>query len=160
MENNLDWVDELYNTYKDKWLKNKEFRKAAWTVGDHEHCLFDGKRISNYDNDDNDKQGYVSTTGWVWLCTDCFEALKQKGYNLPLTKNSVNMVKEALNEHKTVVISLNNEQYFINNNGKIIVEHNGSTKEYDSINAMEREQMFFGKPIREAIEEIYLGIIN
>lgn len=160
MESTIDWVEECYQAHKKHWIIDKKFRKTAWTGKDHQHCLFDGKRISNYDVSDNDKQGYRSTDERTWFCTECFEELKKRNHHLPIVKNTVQMVKDALSKHKTVVISLNNEQYFIKNNGKFIVEHNGKAKEYNSVNAMEREQLFYGKPLREAIDEIYLGIID
>jgi hypothetical protein len=70
------------------------------------------------------------------------------------------MVQEALLEHKTVIISLNNDRYIIKNKGDIIVEHHGIVKEYESTLMMEREQLFFGRALREAIDEIYLGIVD
>ena len=156
----ISWVKKYGKSFMDFPLKGLKFKKCAWTVGDHQHCLFCGKEFTNDEYDyETAKQGYRSTTDCWWACSECFNEFT-KEHKIPVEKNTVQMIKDALTEHKTVVISLNNEQYFIKNNGKITVEHNGSIKEYDSILSMEREQMFYGKPIREAIDEIYLGIID
>jgi len=159
MKNEFDWLEDCYQTYYDDWLKNKTFRKTAWTDDDHTHCLFDAKRISNFDIEDNDKQGYLSSDNSTWLCSDCFEEI-QKRHNLPLIKNTVKMVTDALSDYKTVVFSLKNEQYIIKNNaGVITVEHNNSVKEYESVVLMEREQIFYGKPLRDVIDELFIGVI-
>lgn len=160
MENKFDWVEDCYQAYKKHWIQSKKFRKAAWTGRDHEHCLFDGKRISNYNISDNEKQGYESTDGWTWFCTECFEKLMKSNHKLPLVKNTVEDIESALSQFKTVVISLENEQYIIKNaDGKIAVVHNGKVSEYGDILQMEREQAFYGKPLREIIDDIFIGII-
>lgn len=160
MENKFDWVVDCYQAYKKHWIQSKKFRKSAWIGRDHEHCLFDGKRISNYNISDNEKQGYESTDGWTWFCTECFDKLIKRNHKLPLVKNTVEDVKSALSQFKTVVISLENEQYFIKNaGGKITVEHNGKESEYDDILQMEREQVFYGKWLREIIDNIFIGYI-
>ena len=90
-------------------------------------------------------------------CPECFEVFTQK-YNLPVVKNTVKDIESALSQFKTVVISLENKQYFIKNaDGKIIVEHNGASKSYDSIISMEREQFFYGKLLGEIIDDIFVG---
>ena len=77
---------------------------------------------------------------------------------MPVVKNTVKDIETALLQFKTVVISLENKQYFIKNtDGKIIIEHNGVTKSYDSIISMEREQLFYGKPLREIIDDVFIG---
>lgn len=159
MENEFDWLEDCYKTYYDDWLKNETFRKTVWTGDSHTHCLFDAKRISNYDMEDNDKQGYLSSNDRTWLCSSCFEEIRKR-HNLPIIKNTVKMVKDALSDYKTVVFSLKNEQYIIKNNaGVITVEHNNSVKEYESVMFMEREQMFYGKPLRDVIDELFIGVI-
>ena len=88
------------------------------------------------------------------------EVFTQK-YNLPVVKNTVKDIEVALSQFKTVVISLENKQYFIKNtDGKITVEHNGVRKSYDSILSMEREQLFYGKALREIIDDIFVGFVD
>lgn len=158
MENTPSWVDELYDVYYNFWLKDKCFRKVAWVNYGHQHCIFDGTRISNYDIDENERQGYQSTDGRVWFCPTCFE-LTAKRHNLPLIKNTVQMIEDAMINDKKVVISLKNDQYFVKQESdKIYVRHNGELFEYDSIEEMERRQLFYGKLINEIIDEIFLGI--
>ena len=77
---------------------------------------------------------------------------------MPVVKNTVKDIEAALSQFKTIVISLENKQYFIKNtDGKIIVGHNGASKSYDSILSMEREQLFYGKVLREIIDDIFVG---
>lgn len=79
---------------------------------------------------------------------------------MPVIKNSVKDIENALHNCSNVIISLNNEQYFLKNeNDKIVVTHKGAEKVYSDIFSMEREQMFYGKPLREIIDEFLLGII-
>ncbi|UKI22208.1 MAG: hypothetical protein L6V88_07325 [Anaerotruncus sp.] len=48
---------------------------------------------------------------------------------MPVVKNTVKDIETALSQFKTVVISLENKQYFIKNtDGKITVEHNSVRK--------------------------------
>ena len=76
-------------------------------------------------------------------------------------KRQVKDIESALSQFKTVVISLENKQYFIKNtDGKITVEHNGVRKSYDSILSMEREQLFYGKALREIIDDIFVGFVD
>lgn len=158
MENTPSWVDELYGVYYNFWLKDKCFRKVAWVNYGHQHCIFDGTRISNYDIDENERQGYQSTDGRVWFCPTCFE-LTAKRHNLPLIKNTVQMIEDALINNKKVIISLRNDQYFIERKaGKICVCRKDEIVEYNSIEEMEAKQPFYGKCIGEIIDEIYIGI--
>lgn len=161
MNENYDWLEECYQSYRKFCIDNEVFRKAAWSGadGDNEHCLFDAKEISNYDKNDNDKQGYCSDKG-TWLCASCFEELIKR-HDVKVRKNTISSIENALRRFSKVVISLNNEQYFIKyENDKIIVEHNGIVKTYDSILSMEREQLFYGKPLREIIDDVFLGFYN
>ncbi len=159
MENEFDWLEDCYQTYYDDWLKNRTFRKSAWIGDSHTHCLFDAKRISNYDIEDNDKQGYLSSNDRTWICSSCFEEI-QKRHSLPIIKNTVKMVKDALTDNKTVVFSLKNEQYIIRNNaGVITVEHDNFVKEYENLLSMECEHLFYGKQLRDIIDEIFIGVI-
>ena len=101
----------------------------------------------------------MSTTGFWWSCPECFEVFTQK-YNLPVVKNTVKDIETALSQFKTVVISLENKQYFIKNtDGKIIVKHNGVSKSYDGILSMERKQLFYSKPLREIIDNVFVGFL-
>lgn len=159
MRDSFDWIEDCYQTYKNDWLKNVNFRKTAVTEGDHHHCLFDAKKLSRYEYTDSEKQGYCSSDGQVWLCKNCFEEI-QKRHKLSVIKNTVKTMEDALSEHKTVVFSLENKQYIIKNSSqKITIEHNSVLKEYDSILTMEREQLFYGKHLRDVIDEIFIGII-
>lgn len=158
MKNDFDWIEDCYQTYKDDWLKNVKFKKTTVTDGNHYHCLFDAKKLSQYDYDNSDKQGYYSSDGCVWLCENCFQEIQNR-HKLPVVVNTVEMVKDALLKHKTVVISLENEQYTIkNNSGKIVIEHDGVIKVYESISSMEREQLFYGKQLREVVDDIFIGM--
>lgn len=160
MSGNNDWIrDTAEQYYKEGCFKKSKFRKVACVSGDHYHCDICGQRLSQHDYSDGEKQGYYSSIDGTWFCTSCFEEY-QKYRKLPTINNTVKMVQEALLEHKTVIISLNNDQYIIKNKGNIIVEHHGIVKEYKSTLMMEREQLFFGRALREAIDEIYLGIID
>lgn len=159
MKNNFDWIEDCYQTYKKDWLENAKFKKAAVTEGNHYHCLFDAKKLSQYNYDNSDKQGYYSDDDCIWLCESCFREI-QKHHKLPIIKNTVKMIADALSEYKTIVFSLENKQYILKNNfEKITIEHNGVIKEYDSILTMEREQLFYGKHLRDIIDEIFIGII-
>lgn len=101
----------------------------------------------------------MSTTGFWWSCPECFEVFTQK-YNLPVVKNTVKDIETALSQFKTVVISLENKQYFIKNtDGKIIVKNNGVSKSYDGILSMERKQLFYSKPLREIIDNVFVGFL-
>lgn len=135
----------------------KSLQKTAVTKGDHYHCLFDAKRLSQCDYFDSEKQGYCSTDGRIWFCKDCFEKVQQK-HKLSVVKNTIETVENALRNYSDVIISLNNEQYFLENeNGKIVVKHNGSVKIYDDIPSMEREQQFYSKPLKEIIDDIFIA---
>lgn len=79
---------------------------------------------------------------------------------MPVVKNTVKDIETALSQFKTVVISLENKQYFIKNtDGKIIVKHNGASKSYDGILSMERKQLFYSKPLREIIDNVFVGFL-
>ncbi|MCD7723201.1 MAG: hypothetical protein LUH82_04555 [Clostridiales bacterium] len=160
MENEFDWIEDCYQCYnEDNWVSKRKYRKAVVVKGDHDHCLIDAKRLSRLDYSDCDKQGYCSSDGVIWLCEACYNEIAKR-HKLSLIKNTVEAVESALLQAKTVIFSLKNEQYIINNNDhKIIVEHNGSVKEYDSILTMKRQQMFFGKYLRDIIDELFVGII-
>lgn len=159
MSNEFDWIEDCYQCYnKGNWISKREYRKAAVVNGDHDHCLIDAKRLSKHDYSDSEKQGYCSTDGKIWFCKDCFEKI-QKNHKLSVVKNTVETVKNALSNNSKVIVSLNNEQYFLKNeNDKIVVEHNGVIKMYDDILSMEREQLFYGKPLREIIDDIFIGV--
>ena len=163
MNKKQDAFERCYNLYYDDFLKDKIYKKTAFTSGDHTHCLFDAKEIT--DNEaylsfkECNMQGYHSKTGNVWICQDCFEEIKKR-HTLKEEKNTVEDIERALSHFKTVVISLENEQYIIKNaDGKIAVAHNSKASEYDDILQMEREQAFYGKPLREMIDDIFIGII-
>ncbi len=164
MKDEFDWIEDCFQVYNEgNWLTNMTFRKAAVTQGDHDHCYFDAKRITNNEAyqefEECDMQGYFSTNGHIWLCKNCFEQI-QKRHTLKEEKNTVEDVESALSQFKTVVISLENEQYIVKNaGGKITVAHNGKTSEYDDILQMERKQAFYGKPLRDIIDDIFIGII-
>lgn len=124
----------------------------------HIACLMP-KKISNYDIDDNDKQGYCGDKG-TWFCASCFEELIKR-HNVRVEKNTILSIENALRRFSNVIISLNNEQYFLKNKDeKITVEHNGVRKSYDSILSMEREQLFYGKVLREIIDDIFVGFVD
>ena len=57
------------------------------------------------------------------------------------------MNREVLNDYK-------------NKDEKITVGHNGVSKSYDSILSMEREQLFYGKVLREIIDDIFVGFVD
>ena len=161
MDNSDRWVEKYGESFMDFPLKGLKFKKTAWTKkNNHTHCLFCGDEITNEEyNYHTEKQGYASTTKFWWSCPECFEVFTQK-YNLPVVKNTVKDIELALSQFKTVVISLENKQYFIKNtDGKITVEHNGVRKSYDSILSMEREQLFYGKVLREIIDDIFVGFV-
>lgn len=161
MSDSNNWLEECYQSYREFCIDNEVFRKAAWTKadGDHTHCLFDAQKISNYDIDDNDKQGYCGDKG-TWFCASCFEELIKR-HNVKVEKNTISSIENALRRFSNVIISLNNEQYFLENkDGKITVEHNGVSKSYDSILSMEREQLFYGKVLREIIDDIFVGFVD
>ena len=159
-------ISKIFEKYGESFmdfpLKGLKFKKTAWTKkNNHTHCLFCGDEITNEEyNYHTEKQGYASTTKFWWSCPECFEVFTQK-YNLPVVKNTVKDIELALSQFKTVVISLENKQYFIKNtDGKITVEHNGVRKSYDSILSMEREQLFYGKVLREIIDDIFVGFVD
>ena len=143
MDNSDRWVEKYGESFMDFPLKGLKFKKTAWTKkNNHTHCLFCGDEITDEE------------------CPECFEVFTQK-YNLPVVKNTVKDIESALSQFKTVVISLENKQYFIKNtDGKITVEHNGVRKSYDSILSMEREQLFYGKALREIIDDIFVGFVD
>ena len=127
MDNSDRWVEKYGESFMDFPLKGLKFKKTAWTKkNNHTHCLFCGDEITDEEyNYHTEKQGYASTTKFWWSCPECFEVFTQK-YNLPVVKNTVKDIESALSQFKTVVISLENKQYFIKNtDGKITVEHNG-----------------------------------
>ncbi len=162
MDNSDRWVEKYGESFMDFPLKGLKFKKTAWTKkNNHTHCLFCGDEITNEEyNYHTEKQGYASTTKFWWSCPECFEVFTQK-YNLPVVKNTIKDIETALSQFKTVVISLENKQYFIKNtDGKITVEHNGVRKSYDSILSMEREQLFYGKVFREIIDDIFVGFVD
>ena len=162
MDNSDRWVEKYGESFMDFPLKGLKFKKTAWTKkNNHTHCLFCGDEITNEEyNYHTEKQGYASTTKFWWSCPECFDVFTQK-YNLPVVKNTVKDIETALSQFKTVVISLENKQYFIKNtDGKITVEHNGVRKSYDSILSMEREQLFYGKALREIIDDIFVGFVD
>ena len=124
MSDSNNWLEECYQSYRKFCIDNEVFRKAAWTKadGDHTHCLFDAQKISNYDIDDNDKQGYCGDKG-TWFCASCFEELIKR-HNVRVEKNTILSIENALRRFSNVIISLNNEQYFLKNKDeKITVEH-------------------------------------
>ena len=159
MSNEFDWIEDCYQCYnKGNWISKRKYRKAAVVDGDHDHCLIDAKRLSKHDYSDSEKQGYCSTDERIWFCEDCFEKI-QKHHKLSIVKNTVETVKNSLRNNSKVIVSLNNEQYFLKNeNDKIVVKHNGAVKMYDDILSMEREQLFYGKPLREIIDDIFIGV--
>lgn len=160
MNHKIDWIEDCFQTYNDgNWITKRTFKKTAVTKGDHYHCLFDAKRLSQYDYSNSEKQGYCSTDGRIWFCKDCFEKVQQK-HKLSVVKNTIETVENALRHSSNVIISLNNEQYFLKNeNDKIVVKHNGFVKIYDDILSMEREQLFYSKPLREIIDDIFIGVV-
>ena len=115
MSDSNNWLEECYQSYRKFCIDNEVFRKAAWTKadGDHTHCLFDAQKISNYDIDDNDKQGYCGDKG-TWFCASCFEELIKR-HNVKVEKNTILSIENALRRYSNVIISLNNEQYFLKN---------------------------------------------
>ena len=115
MSDSNNWLEECYQSYRKFCIDNEVFRKAAWTKadGDHTHCLFDAQKISNYDIDDNDKQGYCGDKG-TWFCASCFEELIKR-HNVKVEKNTISSIENALRRYSNVIISLNNEQYYLKN---------------------------------------------
>lgn len=160
MENEFDWIEDCYQCYnKDNWISKREYRKAVVVQGDHDHCLIDAKRLSSHDYDDSEKQGYCSTDGNIWLCENCFNEI-QKRHNLSVIENTVESIENDLSEFKTVVFSLENQQYIIkNHSGKIIVEHKDCIKKYDNLLSMMREQLFYGEYLRNIIDKIFVGVV-
>ncbi len=158
MSRNNDIIkDTAEKYYNDGWFNNSIFKKTAFTIGDHNHCCIDFKKISQFDYPNSEKQGYYSCADGTWFCTICFEEYA-KYRKLPLESNTVKDIEEALNKHKTVIISLKNEQYFIKNiSGKINVENNEKTVEYESLTEMENAQLFYGKLLRDIIDDIFVG---
>ena len=155
-ENNRWIIDTAESYYKDGCFKNAVFRKQSFTRGDHDHCFICGQRLSQYSYSDSEKQGVHSECGGIWFCTTCFNEYA-KYRKLPLERNTIREIEAALEKHQTVVISLDNEQYFIKNAGSITVEHNGTVAEYKSIADMESCQLFYGKLLRENIDFIFVG---
>ncbi len=157
MSENKSWIiDTAESYYKDGWFKNAMFRKSSCTYGDHDHCFICGKRLSQHNYSDSEKKGYHSDCGEIWFCTTCF--IKYAKYRkLPLERNTIHEIEAALEKHQRVVISLDNEQYFIKNAGSVTVEHNGTVTEYESIADMENRQLFYGKLLRENIDFIFVG---
>lgn len=160
MNNEFDWIENCYQCYnEDNWISKRDYRKTVVVQGDHNHCLIDAKRLSRHDYDDSEKQGYCSTDGRIWFCKDCFEKI-QKRHKLSEIKNTIGTIENALRNNSNVIISLNNNQYFLKNeNDKIVVMHNESIKIYDDILSMEREQQFYGKSLREIIDDIFIGVV-
>ena len=122
MSDSNNWLEECYQSYRKFCIDNEVFRKAAWTKadGDHTHCLFDAQKISNYDIDDNDKQGYCGDKG-TWFCASCFEELIKR-HNVKVEKNTILSIENALRRYSNVIISLNNEQYFLKNKDEKICQ--------------------------------------
>ena len=155
---NNDWIkDTAEKYYKDGWFNKSNFRKTAFTIGDHDHCCIDFKKLSRLDYPESEKQGYYSSTDGTWFCTTCFEEYT-KYRKLPIEKNTIEDIESALKNHQAVVVSLNNEQYYIKNiSGKISVEHGEATIKYDSIADMENNHLFYGKLLSDIIEDIFVG---
>lgn len=125
----------------------------------HEHCLFCGKEIGHETNSNIvDMQGYSSTDDCWWACKSCFELFCQK-YEIPIIKNSVKSIEKALLNDQTIVLSKDNEQYFIyKQNEEIIVMHNGVTSEYKNFAEMEQKQKFYGKLLEDIIDDVFVGV--
>ena len=153
------WLKEQADSFWEYPVKGLTFKKESWIGDDHDHCLFCWKKISDYAlNGEVEKQGFHSTDRSWWACPDCFEEFK-KYYDVPLLKNTVKMIEDALINDKKVIISLRNDQYFIERKaGKICVCRKDEIVEYNSIEEMEAKQPFYGKCIGEIIDEIYIGI--
>ena len=157
MSENNAWIrDVAEKYYQDGWFDQSRFRKAAFTLGDHDHCCIDFRKLSQIDYPESEKQGYYSSVDGIWFCTTCFNEYA-KYRKLPLERNTIREIEAALEKHQAVVISLDNEQYFIKNAGSITVEHNGTAKEYESISDMENRQLFYGKLLCENIDFIFVG---
>lgn len=143
-------------------MKGRKFKKTAFTEDEHAHCLFDAKRITNckayLDFEDCDMQGYRSTDGAVWICEDCYDAICELGHKLKIEPNTVKEIKTALNSRQKVVLSLNNVQYEIKGESEhILVLHNGETSEYENFAQMEQKQKFYGKLLKDIIDEVFVG---
>ncbi len=155
-----NWVDKYGQSFMEFPLKGLTFKKAAWVENGHEHCLFCGKEIGHGTNSNSvDTQGYASTDDCWWACKSCFELFCQK-YDIPIIKNSVESIEKALLNDHAIVLSKNNVQYFISKqqNEKIIVKYNGVTSEYKSFAEMEQKQKFYGKLLKDIIDDVFVGV--
>lgn len=159
MAKTYDWVDKYGQSFMEFPLKGLTFKKAAWVESGHEHCLFCGKEIgAGTSSNIVDMQGYSSTDDCWWACENCFELFCKK-YDIPILKNSVEWIEKALLNSRTAVLSKSNKQYFIyKQNEEIIVKHNGETSEYENFAQMEQTQKFYGKLLKDIIDEVFVGI--
>lgn len=77
-----------------------------------------------------------------------------------ITKNTIETVRTALSNYKTVVFSLKNKQYIIKNNaGVITVDYNNTIEKYENIEIMEHTNLFYGKLLKDIIDNIFIAIV-
>lgn len=160
MNNKLDWIEDCYQTYnKGNWITKRIFKKVAVTKGDHHHCLIDAKKLSFYDYPGSEKQGYCSTDGRIWLCEECYHTVCELGHKLKIEPNTVKEIESAVDKGQKVVLSLDNVQYEMSGDSEqILVLHNGITSEYKNYAEMEKKQKFYGKLLKEIIDDVFVGV--
>ncbi len=160
MGNKLDWFEDCYQTYnEDDWITKRAFKKTAVTKGDHHHCLIDAKKLSLYDYPESEKQGYCSTDERIWFCEECYNNICELGHTLKIEPNTVKEIKTAVEKGQKVVLSLNNVQYEIKSESEhILVLHNCITSEYENFAEMEQKQKFYGKLLKEIIDDVFVGV--
>ena len=160
MNNKLDWIEDCYQTYNEgNWITKRNFKKVAVTKGDHHHCLIDAKKLSFYDYPGSEKQGYCSTDGRIWLCEECYHTVCELGHKLKIEPNTVKEIESAVDKGQKVVLSLDNVQYEMSGDSEqILVLHNGITSEYKNYAEMEKKQKFYGKLLKEIIDDVFVGV--
>lgn len=160
MKNKLDWFEDCFQTYNEgNWITKRNFKKVTFTKGDHDHCLIDWKKLSLYDYPKSEKQGYCSTDGRIWLCEECYNTVCELGHKLKIEPNTVKEIKAAVDKGQKVVLSLDNMQYEISGDSEhILVLHNGVTSEYKNFAEMEQKQRFYGKLLKDIIDDVFVGV--
>ena len=131
MKNKLDWIEDCYQTYNEgNWITKRIFKKVAVTKGDHHHCLI-----------------------------DCYHTVCELGHKLKIEPNTVKEIESAVDKGHKVVLSLDNVQYEMSGDSEqILVLHNGITSEYKNYAEMEKKQKFYGKLLKEIIDDVFVGV--
>ena len=78
---------------------------------------------------------------------------------MKIEPNTVKEIKAAVDKGQKVVLSLDNMQYEISGDSEhILVLHNGITSEYKNYAEMEKKQKFYGKLLKDIIDDVFVGM--